>query len=343
MNKAFYTKPFIIYLSAALLAATTFSGPAEAMFIPISAGQGPAKVTPVSVQRTADVARIQKALESRIIQQKLMDLGLSHEGALARLNHLSTEQIHELAAHADAIQAGGDGGIITVYLAVLAIYLVLNLVVAIVGCIAVAHGGTSAQETVYKTDDLNPDFVKEFKINSGYFYKFDPGYSVDYMVSMVRMKASSSPVQEDTDAILLSFGLIGKEKYFDCNAFYAKLSAEETELVESMMKGHPFICRSPHYTVDAALASFPEAFAGQINTYRSVDAHWAWFDATGDTEPLKRLLDNYLYNPGICADCIKWSYSYNVIHNTDVKNYLLKYMNGKTDPEKQKLSTLLPK
>ncbi len=193
----------------------------------------------------------------------------------------------------------------------------------------------------YKTDDLNQDFVREFKAGHDYFYKFDPRYSVDYMVSIIRKHVFSSDAEKA--AILLSFGLMGKEKFFDCNIFFSKLSAEEKKLVDSEMQNHPFICRSSAYTSENALASFPKALPGQINNYISVNGHWAWFSATGDTEPLRRLLDNYLGNPQTCVDCIQWSYPYNAKRNSDVRNYLLKYMNDKTDSEKQKLLTLLPK
>ena len=201
----------------------------------------------------------------------------------------------------------------------------------------------STIKTNYRTDDLSQDFVKEFKVNSNYFYKFDPRYGIDYMVSMVRMNVFSSPTTENMGEILLSLGLIGKEKSFDCNVFYSKLSAEEKKLVDSRMEKHPFICRNPNYTFESALTSFPQALPAQINTYRTADSHWAWFGATGDTEPLKRLLDNFLHNPNTCVNCIQWSYPSNAHQNADVKNYLLKYMSGKTDSEKQRLMTLLPK
>lgn len=197
--------------------------------------------------------------------------------------------------------------------------------------------------TTYRTDDLNQEFLKVFKVNSNFFYKFAPEYKVDYMVSMVRMNVFSSPTTKSMGEIMLSLGLVGKDKSFDCNVFYSKLTAEEKKIVDSRMENHPFICRNPDYTTASALASFPQVLPAQINSHGAADKHWAWFGATGDTEPLKRLLDNYLYNPNTCLNCIQWSYPSNAHQNSDVKNYLLKYMAEKTDAEKQKLTTLLPK
>ncbi len=339
MNKAFYTKLLAVYLSAALLAITTFSGPVEAMHIPVSLEQEKTTVT----NRDADIAKIQKALETKIIQQKLIDLGLTPEEVVARLNNLSTEQIHELASRTDALQAGGDAGtLIYAFIILGAIYYAGLLLGAIIKIADLVGNKSSKTELSYKTDDLNQDFVKEFKASHEYFYKFDSRYSVDYMVSIVRIHVFSSDA-DNTGDVLLSLGLMGKEKSFDCNVFFSKLTAEEKQLVDSKMQNHPFICRSPNYTSENVLDSFPKTLPGQINNYISVNGHWAWFSATGDTEPLRRLLDNYLYNPQTCVDCIRWSYPYNARQNADVRNYLLTYMSDKTDSDKQKLLTLLPK
>jgi Family of unknown function (DUF6627) len=125
MLKAFYTKPLVIYLVVALLAISTFAGPAEAMFVPASPHQDMTEATAVSAGRAADLAKIQKAFESKILQQKLMDYGLSPEETMARVKKLSDEQIHQLATNTDSLQAGGDGVDILISLLVIAILVVV--------------------------------------------------------------------------------------------------------------------------------------------------------------------------------------------------------------------------
>ncbi len=125
MLRAFYTKPLVIYLAVALVSLSTLAGPAEAMFVPAAPHQDLPAANPVSAARTTDLARIQTALESKIIQQKLMDYGLSPEETMVRLNSLSDEQIHQLAAHTDAIEAGGDGVGLLVGVVILALLIVL--------------------------------------------------------------------------------------------------------------------------------------------------------------------------------------------------------------------------
>ncbi len=57
------------------------------------------------------MARIQLVLESRVVRQKLMDLGLYSEEAMARVNKLSGEQVHQFASQLDSLQAGGVGAV----------------------------------------------------------------------------------------------------------------------------------------------------------------------------------------------------------------------------------------
>ncbi len=125
MLRTFYAKPLIVYLAVALLAVTTFAGPAEAMFVTSAPHQNAAAPAAASADRAADLARIQAALESKIVQQKLMDYGLSPEETMARVNKLSDEQINQFATHTDALQAGGDGGELLVGLLVVAILVVI--------------------------------------------------------------------------------------------------------------------------------------------------------------------------------------------------------------------------
>ena len=125
MLRAFYAKPLVIYIITALLALTAFSGPAEAMFVTTVPHQGASGSPAVSASRTDDVARIQVALESKVVQQKLMDYGLTPEVTMARINKLSDEQIHQLATNTDALQAGGDAIGTLVGLVLLAILVVV--------------------------------------------------------------------------------------------------------------------------------------------------------------------------------------------------------------------------
>ena len=123
--RAFYSKPLVIYLVTSLLSLTAFSVPAEAMFMPAAPHLGLTGSAADSPGRTADLAKIQAALESKVVQQKLKDYGLTPEEAMARINKLSDDQIHQFATNTESVQAGGDGVEALIGLVILAILVVV--------------------------------------------------------------------------------------------------------------------------------------------------------------------------------------------------------------------------
>ena len=109
MITACYARPLASYLIASLLVISSFAGPAEAMLIPAAAGT-PSHTgqSAPSLDRATDIARIQKTLETKEVQQRLLDYGLTAEETAARIDKLSDEQLHQIASNLDSVQAGGD-------------------------------------------------------------------------------------------------------------------------------------------------------------------------------------------------------------------------------------------
>ncbi len=96
MKKSFVTM-LAVYLGAAMMLFTV-PGPAWAVLIPAA--------------RSVDAknnAAIQRALESSLVMQRLVDLGLSPEEAAVRVGALSDEAVHGFASRMDSLQAGDDG------------------------------------------------------------------------------------------------------------------------------------------------------------------------------------------------------------------------------------------
>lgn len=115
-------RPFARILSLYLIVALF------ALAIPV---QGWAMIIPAGQAKTrsADLAKVQTALESSVIKQRLLDYGLTSEEATKRLGALSDEQIHQFAAHIDAVQAGGDvlSDVIVILLIVVIVIAILEL------------------------------------------------------------------------------------------------------------------------------------------------------------------------------------------------------------------------
>jgi hypothetical protein len=121
MLKKTFLKLLSIYLVFAIVLLTL---PAQgwAMFVPSQAGMA----------RQADMASIQKTLESAVLKQRLMDYGLSSEEVTARINKLSDEQIHQFASRLDSLQAGADDGVDAVVF-VLLVTLIVVLILEVTG------------------------------------------------------------------------------------------------------------------------------------------------------------------------------------------------------------------
>jgi len=117
LNHPFF-KVLSLYLAAAVMA---LSLPAQgwAMLVPAES----------EAVRSADLTRVQAVLESSVIRQRLTDYGLSSEETLARINALSDEKVHQLAANLDAVQAGGDvlGDVIIILLIIVLVIVILEL------------------------------------------------------------------------------------------------------------------------------------------------------------------------------------------------------------------------
>lgn len=124
---AFYAKPLSLYLAAALIALSVFASPAEAMFLP-AAPQAPADQ---SSGRSADLGVIQRVLESKTLEQRLMDYGLSSGKAMEKINGLSDEQVHRLAANISALEAGGRRGGIDATTLIIILLLVLIIIILV--------------------------------------------------------------------------------------------------------------------------------------------------------------------------------------------------------------------
>ena len=75
--------------------------------------------------RRDDLQKLQTVLESKIVRQRLEDIGLTSEEINARLSRLSDNQLHELATKVEALLPAGDALGIVVALLVIAILVVI--------------------------------------------------------------------------------------------------------------------------------------------------------------------------------------------------------------------------
>jgi hypothetical protein len=88
-------------------------------------------VTTIASARDADVLAVQRALENKVVRQKLADYGVSAAEVEARLASMADEDVHTLATATRGLPSGADGvgtliGILIIVLLVIVILKLLN-------------------------------------------------------------------------------------------------------------------------------------------------------------------------------------------------------------------------
>jgi hypothetical protein len=76
----------------------------------VDAGLSPSEVIALSqADRTSDLQKIQKILETKMIGKRLEQFGFSSDEIKARLSRLNNQEIHQFALRLDEIKIGGGG------------------------------------------------------------------------------------------------------------------------------------------------------------------------------------------------------------------------------------------
>lgn len=78
--------------------------------------------------REINELKIKRALENKIVANKLMGHGLTTEEVSQKLNTMTDEQVHQMASLADKIPAGGDAGLGIIIAILIIVALVLLIV-----------------------------------------------------------------------------------------------------------------------------------------------------------------------------------------------------------------------
>jgi hypothetical protein len=78
--------------------------------------------------RTTDLATIQQALEHKVVQQRLAELGFTPDEIQTRLALASDAELHQLATESERMMAGGvAGALVTVLVIIILVVLIMRL------------------------------------------------------------------------------------------------------------------------------------------------------------------------------------------------------------------------
>ena len=99
---------------------------------PAAAGLAPSRTsgaTSIASARDADLLVVQRALEHKLVAQKLRDYGVAPEEVQLRLATMPDRDLHTLASASKGLPSGGDatGALIGVLIVILLVILILKL------------------------------------------------------------------------------------------------------------------------------------------------------------------------------------------------------------------------
>jgi uncharacterized protein DUF6627 len=119
-----FRKALAVYLILALMVLGCLPCDLMAAMIPSELDAA----TATGIDRAADIQTIQHVLESKVVAQRLTDLGLSVEEVQQSMAKLTTQELHQVAMNLDGLQAGGELGLIIAVLVIIAlVFLIIYL------------------------------------------------------------------------------------------------------------------------------------------------------------------------------------------------------------------------
>src|SRR5512134_2559686 len=89
-----------------------------------------ASSAPGEASRAEDLSKVRSFLENKVVVQKLIDYGVSPEEAKAKVEAMSSQELHRLASLTERVAAGADdalGIIIAILIIVILVIVILKL------------------------------------------------------------------------------------------------------------------------------------------------------------------------------------------------------------------------
>lgn len=117
--KSWYFRQIALVLAVAMLAIGAV--PAKSMAYVVGS-----EAVVAEHSREADIARIQRVLESKLVSDKLSQAGLTQDEINGKIGQLSDDEVHSFASQLDSLYPGGDGlGVVIGLLIIVILVLVI--------------------------------------------------------------------------------------------------------------------------------------------------------------------------------------------------------------------------
>lgn len=112
---------WIAIMLVVVMGLVSFVPRVEASFVPSEQSDRSSPLT----SRPEDMATIQKALEQKLVEERLRDFGYTEDEIKARLDQLSDAEVHSLATQLDSLAPAGELGLVIGILVIIILVIVI--------------------------------------------------------------------------------------------------------------------------------------------------------------------------------------------------------------------------
>lgn len=180
----------------------------------------------------------------------------------------------------------------------------------------------------YKRDDLNPAVVDSLNQFANDAYKMSPSYTNDLIVALIRQNSLNVETAKENVKILINILSIKNNNYIDEKWILSHLDTkQQKEYRRDFPDGLPI-----KKSINNVIQNHPLFKDSVTCKAEEVDAHWAYFSATGDTKAIEKMSKSitHLYSGNTCCiSCLEWSLPSRAIQNKDVYDKLIEISDAK--------------
>ncbi len=180
-------------------------------------------------------------------------------------------------------------------------------------------------ETI-KEDDLKPALVDSLDLFVGEAYRMKPEYTNDFIVALIRKNTLNVENARIYYPTLINLISLKNHDNLDEAWIMSHLEPKEQEDFHRVFpSGFPAKQSISKYIQSEELFSDSVTCEGE-----QVDAHWAYFSATGDTKVIEKIEKTMnVYNRRCCFECLHETLVFRAMKNKDVYDKLIEIRDTK--------------
>ena len=180
----------------------------------------------------------------------------------------------------------------------------------------------------YRQDDLNPAVIDSLDRFTNDAYKMNPNYTNDLIVALIRKNTLNIKTAKENVKILINILSVKNSDHIDEKWILSHLDTKQQgEYRRDFPDGLPI-----KQSIDNVIQNHTLFKDSVTCKAEEVDAHWAYFSATGDTKAIEKMfksISHFYSGNTCCIRCLEWSIPNRAIQNKDVYDKLVEIRDAK--------------